>query len=92
MSRLIIFGATGSLGSHVLRLALAAGHEVTVFVRTPSKLPHVIQTQVSVRQGDLGSLAPVNTRSGSGVCSRTPWPVVSTDLCLLDPQDDSAVR
>ena len=39
MSRLLILGATGSLGRHVLRQALAAGHDVTVFVRTPSKLP-----------------------------------------------------
>ena len=60
MSRLIIFGATGSLGSHVLRLALAAGHQVTVFVRTPSKLPLEAQTQVSVHQGDLSTLAPVD--------------------------------
>jgi uncharacterized protein len=59
MSRLIIFGATGSLGSHVLRLALAAGHQVTVFVRTPSKLPPEARTRVSVRQGDLSTLAPV---------------------------------
>jgi NAD(P)-dependent dehydrogenase (short-subunit alcohol dehydrogenase family) len=39
MSRLIVAGATGSLGRHVVRQAIAAGHEVTVFVRTPSKLP-----------------------------------------------------
>ena len=38
MSRLIILGASGSLGSQVVRQALAAGHVVTVFVRTPSKL------------------------------------------------------
>ena len=38
MSRLVILGATGSLGGHVLRQALAAGHAVTVFVRTPSRL------------------------------------------------------
>lgn len=60
MSRLIIFGATGSLGSHVLRLALAAGHRVTVFVRTPSRLPLDAQAQVSVHQGDLSTLAPVD--------------------------------
>jgi putative NADH-flavin reductase len=30
--RLIILGATGSLGQHVLRRALAAGHEVSVLV------------------------------------------------------------
>ena len=60
MSRLIIFGATGSLGSHVLRQALAAGHQVTVLVRTPSRLPLEAQTQVSVHVGDLNTLAPVD--------------------------------
>ena len=59
MSRIIIFGATGSLGSHVLRLALASGHEVTVFVRSASKLPFECQTRVAVHQGDLSVLAPV---------------------------------
>ena len=36
MSRLLILGASGSLGRHVLRQAVAAGYEVTVFVRSPS--------------------------------------------------------
>jgi uncharacterized protein YbjT (DUF2867 family) len=48
VSRLIILGATGSLGRHVLRQALTAGHQVTVFVRTPSKLPSQAQARVSV--------------------------------------------
>ena len=39
MLRLIVLGASGSLGRHVLRQALAAGPGVTAFVRTPSKLP-----------------------------------------------------
>ncbi len=60
MSRLIIFGATGSLGRHVLRLALAAGHQVTVFVRTPSKLPLEAQDQITVHQGDLSTIASVD--------------------------------
>ncbi len=60
MARLIIFGATGSLGSHVLRQALAAGHQVTVVVRTPSRLLLEAQTQVSVHRGDLSVLAPVD--------------------------------
>jgi uncharacterized protein len=41
----------------VVRLALAGGHRVTVFVRTPSKLPLEVQAQVSVHQGDLFTLA-----------------------------------
>lgn len=60
MSSLIIFGATGSLGRHVLGQALAAGHQVTVFVRNPSKLPPEVHTEISVYTGDLGTIAPVD--------------------------------
>ena len=58
MSRLSIPGATGSLGRHVLRRALAAGHDVTVFVRTPSKLPAEVRERVAVHTGDLGAVVP----------------------------------
>ena len=58
MPRLILFGATGSLGKHVLHQALAAGHEVTVVVRTPSRLPVEAGAQVALRTGDLGVLPP----------------------------------
>jgi len=53
MSRVMVLGATGSLGREVVRQALAAGHEVSVFVRTPSKLPPQIVRHVSVHTGDL---------------------------------------
>jgi putative NADH-flavin reductase len=36
--KLTIFGATGGIGAELLRQALAAGHEVTVAVRNPSRL------------------------------------------------------
>jgi putative NADH-flavin reductase len=58
MPRLIIFGATGSLGKHVLHQALAAGHEVSVVVRTPSRLPVEAGAQVALHTGDLGVLPP----------------------------------
>ena len=60
MSRLIVFGATGSLGRHVLQQALAAGHQVTVFVRTPSKLPPQTHARVVVHTGDLDQGAPLH--------------------------------
>jgi hypothetical protein len=53
MSRLLILGATGSLGRHVLGQAVGAGHDVTVFVRTPSKLSPEVSGRVSVHTGDL---------------------------------------
>ncbi len=43
--KLVIFGSTGSIGSHVVEQALEAGHTVTAFVRNPNKLnlqhPHL---------------------------------------------------
>lgn len=35
---IIIFGATGGVGQHAVKLAVDAGHNVTAFVRTPEKL------------------------------------------------------
>ena len=66
MSRLLILGATGSLGRHVVRQALAAGHDVTVFVRTPSKLPPEASGRVSVHTGDLGAQVPLDLFRGQG--------------------------
>jgi putative NADH-flavin reductase len=39
--RLTIVAATGGIGSQLLRLAVAAGHEVTAVVRDPRRLPDV---------------------------------------------------
>ena len=64
MARVIILGATGSLGRHVLRQAVDAGHDVTVFVRTPSKLPPEFRERVSVHIGDLGELVPLDLIRG----------------------------
>jgi putative NADH-flavin reductase len=59
-SNLLILGATGSLGRHVLRRAVAVGHAVTVFVRTPSKLPPEVRERVSIHAGDLSGGLPVD--------------------------------
>ena len=36
--KLIVFGATGTVGRHLVEQALAQGHEVTAFARHPGKL------------------------------------------------------
>ena len=64
MSRLLILGATGSLGRHVLRLALAAGHDVTVFVRSPDRLPTEVSGRVRVHIGDLDVDLPLELIKG----------------------------
>lgn len=37
---LLIFGATGATGQHLVRLAVSQGHHVTAFVRDPGRLLH----------------------------------------------------
>jgi putative NADH-flavin reductase len=61
MSRVLVLGATGSLGGHVLRLG---GHAVTAFVRTPSKLPEELRTRASVSAGNLDEGVPLDLIRG----------------------------
>ena len=56
MSRIMILGATGSLGKHATEQAVAANHEVSVLVRTPSKLPADLLDRVTVHQADIATL------------------------------------
>lgn len=50
--KLVLLGATGPTGRHVLEQALDAGHEVTVLVRDPDKLPQELRARVTVEVGD----------------------------------------
>lgn len=52
MSNLIIFGASGRTGLHLVEQALAQGFHVTAFVRSPSKLP-MKHERLRVIQGDV---------------------------------------
>lgn len=58
--KIIVFGATGPTGRRAVDEALARGHEVTAFVRDPSKLP-ARQEQLRVVQGD--ALDPASVES-----------------------------
>ncbi len=55
---MVVFGATGSVGREVLKQALAQGHTVTAFARTPAKLTDV-SAALRVVQGDVMDLAAV---------------------------------
>ena len=63
----IILGATGSLGGHVVRQALASGHDVSVLVREPSRLPADARERVTVHTGDLTVDLPSAVVSGHDV-------------------------
>jgi putative NADH-flavin reductase len=56
MANIMVLGATGSLGKHVLQQAVAAGHKVTAVVRSPAKLPADLHAKISIMQADLSSI------------------------------------
>lgn len=56
--RVTIFGASGRTGRPLVEQALAAGHEVRVLVRDPSKLP-ITHDRLAVVQGDVLDAAKV---------------------------------
>jgi putative NADH-flavin reductase len=54
----LILGATGNLGRQVLGQALAAGHDVAVVVRNPSRLPPDARGRLAIHIADLEDLVP----------------------------------
>ncbi|UIR57417.1 SDR family oxidoreductase [Sphingobacterium sp. SRCM116780] len=57
--KVIIFGATGTVGIEIVRQALAMGHEVTAFVRNPEKLVQIKDNSLSIYPGDVAHLPDV---------------------------------
>lgn len=53
MAKILILGATGSLGQHVVQQAISASHIVSTIVRTPSKLSADVRWKVIVYETDL---------------------------------------
>ncbi len=50
--RIVIFGATGKTGHHLVAQALSAGHEVRAFVRDASRLP-MRHERLQIVEGDV---------------------------------------
>ncbi len=50
--QIVIFGATGRTGLHLVQQALDTGHKVTAFVRTPSKMT-IKHERLHLVQGDV---------------------------------------
>ncbi|MFO7678849.1 MAG: NAD(P)H-binding protein, partial [Chloroflexota bacterium] len=57
--KLTIFGATGGTGQELVRLALAEGHDVVAYVRTPAKLT-VTHERLRVVQGEMSEAAKIS--------------------------------
>jgi len=55
--QILIFGATGSLGSHIVEQALEKGYSVKAFTRNPEKLKDFENPYLSIVQGDVNNLS-----------------------------------
>lgn len=61
--RVVVVGATGPVGIHVMRTLLAAGHDVIIYARSPGKIPQdiIANERVAVIHGDLEDVAALTS-------------------------------
>jgi len=57
--KVIIFGATGTVGVEIVKQALEKGHVVTAFVRDPEKMTKLQHANLTVFKGDVLNLSEV---------------------------------
>lgn len=57
--KITILGASGSLGLECLKQAIQAGHEITILVRDPQKIPAELRSRVELVQGDATKASDV---------------------------------
>ncbi len=63
--QIVVFGSTGSLGTHIVQQALAAGHDVTAFTRRPQQISAWQTDKLHIFEGDVFNLRDVeNAVSG----------------------------
>ena len=57
--KVIIFGATGTVGVEIVKQALKKGYVVTAFVRKPEKLTNLNHANLIIHKGDVRNLIEV---------------------------------
>jgi NAD(P)H-binding len=69
-TRVVVFGASGGVGRHVVEQALSRGYEVVGFVRSPGKLT-VREAKLTVVTGELSDRGAIDAavRDANGVIS-----------------------
>ncbi|MBK7896374.1 MAG: SDR family oxidoreductase [Candidatus Promineifilaceae bacterium] len=88
--KLTIFGATGGTGQELVQQALAAGHNVTVYVRNPAKMkqPH---PRLAIVQGEMHEAEKIEQAlaeaeaviSALGPTSNTPERPLTTGMAHI---------
>lgn len=78
---ILIFGATGAAGAHLVDQALERGHSVTPFVREPTRLKrtHTALRYVAGDAMDCSSLDPAVQRQDAVLCALGTMPESKAD-------------
>ena len=65
---ILLIGGTGICGLIFTRAALEAGHKLTLYVRTPSKIPTELSSNanLAVMQGELGDVEGLKNAAACG--------------------------
>jgi putative NADH-flavin reductase len=87
MAKVLVLGATGSLGRYVAQQAISANHVVSTIVRTPSKLPTDIRWKSMVYEMDI---AKASTSALANIF-RTNDVVIDTAGFVADKQTFTAL-
>ena len=64
--KVTLFGSTGNLGHECLQQCIEAGHEVTVLVRSPEKIPFNLRESIGIVKGDALLLSDVTLAAPTG--------------------------
>jgi putative NADH-flavin reductase len=99
--KLTVFGATGGIGTQVVRQALDAGHEVVAVVRDPARLDVAARPELRVIRADVmdpDAIAPAVAGAGAVVSALGPRRGGPVTICsegahsILGAMDKTGVR
>jgi uncharacterized protein YbjT (DUF2867 family) len=93
VDRILVTGATGTVGRHLVPLLRAAGADVRAFVRDPARTAAVLGPDVDLAVGDLGD--PASLLHGADGVRRADavlLPAGGAEVAMIGPRTSRGSR